>query len=128
MTLPVLRRTHEEHTPIAWRAPLGQPWPDFGELYDRMGRLSSEAFAGWDRVADGWRPAADVEEIDDAYLVEVELPGVKHKDVSVEFGSGKLAITGDVKERQRAGLLRSRTRRLGHFEYHLSLPADLSAR
>jgi HSP20 family protein len=126
MTLPVLRRNREESAPVSWRAPLGQPWSDFGELYERMGRLLSETFAGWDRVADGWRPAADVEETDDAYLVEVELPGLKQKDISVEFGSGELAITGEVKERQRAGLLRSRTRRIGHFEYRLSLPADVA--
>jgi HSP20 family protein len=126
MTLPVLRRNREESAPVSWRAPLGQPWSDFGELYERMGRLLSETFAGWDRVADGWRPAADVEETDDAYLVEVELPGLKQKDISVEFGSGELAITGEVKERQRVGLLRSRTRRIGHFEYRLSLPADVA--
>jgi len=30
MALPVLRRNREESTPVAWRAPLGQPWSDFG--------------------------------------------------------------------------------------------------
>jgi HSP20 family molecular chaperone IbpA len=33
----------------------------------------------------GWCPAADVEEIEDADLVELELPGVKQQDVSVEL-------------------------------------------
>lgn len=53
MALPVLRRNREESAPVAWRAPLGQPWSDFGELYERMGRLLSEAFAGSDRVVNG---------------------------------------------------------------------------
>ncbi len=33
----------------------------------------------------GWCPAADVEETEDADLVELELPGVKQQDVSVEL-------------------------------------------
>jgi hypothetical protein len=36
MALPVLRRNRVESAPVAWRAPLGQPWSDFGELYERM--------------------------------------------------------------------------------------------
>jgi HSP20 family protein len=90
-----------------------------------MGRLLSDAFAGLDRAAGGWRPAADVEETDDAYLIELELPGVKQGDISVELGGGELAVTGEVKERQRVGLLRSRTRRVGRFDYRVSLPADI---
>jgi HSP20 family protein len=125
MALPVLRRNRNiDSAPDSWRASQG-PWAEFGELYERMARLLSDAFAGLDRVAEGWRPAADVEETDDAYLVELELPGVKREDISVEFGSGELAVTGEVKERERVGLLRSRTRRVGRFDYRLQLPADI---
>ncbi|MDQ4103690.1 MAG: Hsp20/alpha crystallin family protein [Actinomycetota bacterium] len=125
MSLPVLRsRRDGDSAPASWRA-LEGPWAEFNELYERMGRLLSDAFTGLDRAAGGWRPAADVEETDDAYLVELELPGVKQGDISVELGGGELAVTGEVKERQRVGLLRSRTRRVGHFEYRLSLPTDI---
>jgi HSP20 family protein len=125
MALPVLRRSRDgDSAPVSWRA-LGDPWTEFGELYERMGRLISDAFAGLDRVAGGWRPAADVEETDDAYLVELELPGVRREDVTVEFGGGELAVTGEVKERERGGLLRSRTRRVGRFDYRLTLPTDI---
>jgi hypothetical protein len=34
MALPVLLRNREESAPVAWRAP-GQPWSDFGELYEQ---------------------------------------------------------------------------------------------
>jgi hypothetical protein len=34
-------------------------------------------------------PFADVEETDDAYLVDVELPGVKKKDISIEILNGR---------------------------------------
>ena len=125
MGLPVLRgRRDGDSAAASWRTQEA-PWAEFSELYERMGRLLSDAFTGVDRAADGWRPAADVEETDDAYLVELELPGVKQGDISVELGGGELAITGEVKERQRVGLLRSRTRRVGRFDYRISLPADI---
>jgi HSP20 family protein len=125
MGLPVLRGRRDGDSPVAsWRTQEA-PWAEFSELYERMGRLLSDAFTGLNQTAEGWRPAADVEETDDAYLVELELPGVKQGDISVELGGGELAITGEVKQRQRVGLLRSRTRRVGRFDYRISLPADI---
>ena len=125
MSLPVLRRSRGgDSAPASWRVQEG-PWAEFSELYEQMGKLLSDAFTGLDRAAGGWRPAADVEETDDAYLVELELPGVKQDDISVELSGGELAVTGEVKERQRVGLLRSRTRRIGRFDYRLSLPTDI---
>jgi HSP20 family protein len=41
----------------------------------------------------------------------------------VEVAGGELAVTGEVKERERVGFLRSRTRRIGRFDYRMSLPA-----
>jgi HSP20 family protein len=134
MVLPVLRRNHaveQQDQSTRGQTPTANhwsPWAEFTELHDRMGRLWSEAFGGAFGDADrpgGWRPAADVEETTEAYLVELELPGVERKDVSVEFGGGELAITGEVKERQRVGWLRTRTRPVGRFDYRVILPADV---
>jgi HSP20 family protein len=69
-----------------------------------------------------WSPLVDVEEQDDAYVVEAELPGVKREDVNIELVGNELAITGEVKEREHAGALRRRTRRYGRFSYRLTLP------
>jgi HSP20 family protein len=67
-------------------------------------------------------PAADVEETDDAYIIELELPGVKRDDVDVQFSAGRLIVTGERKEKERAGLLRRRTRKVGEFRYEIQLP------
>jgi HSP20 family protein len=37
----------------------------------------------------------------------------------------QLTITGERKERERVGILRRRTRRVGRFEYDIQLPGDL---
>jgi HSP20 family protein len=150
MALPVLRRNHlrrisRDHSRQAdaverrdrsvrepGSAVLRSPWNELADLHVQMGRLLSETFG--ERIADvfredaregGWRPAADVEETAEAYLVELEVPGVEREDVSVEFGGGELAVSGEVKERERVGFLRSRTRPVGRFDYRVSLPADV---
>lgn len=127
MALPVLRRSRGDQAPASWRgSEHGSPWAEFNELYEQMGRLLSEVWgSGADRDGGGWRPAVDVEETADAYLVELELPGVKQEDLSVQLGGGELAVTGEVKERERKGFLRTQTRRVGRFDYRVSLPADI---
>src|SRR4051812_36297000 len=144
MALPVLRRNRasrgdhtvekaEQHDRVAQSSgpSVGRwsPWAEFTELHEQMGRLLSETFGGAfpdpDRAGSGWRPAVDVEETDEAYLVELELPGVKRDDVSVEFGGGELAVTGEVKQKERIGFLRTRTRPVGRFDYRVSLPAEV---
>jgi HSP20 family protein len=119
MTLPVLRASQ----PAArW-----DPFAEFEDLYDRMGRLMGTAFDGPAREAAAlaWAPLADVSETEDAYLVEAELPGVKRDQVSVEVSGGDLVISGEVTGRQREGLLRRSTRRYGRFEYRVMLPGDV---
>ena len=74
---------------------------------------------------DGFTPRADVEETDDAYVIEVEVPGVNKKDIDVSVAGRRLTITGEHKERDRVGILRRRTRRVGRFEYDIQLPGDV---
>jgi HSP20 family protein len=66
----------------------------------------------------------DIEETEDAWVVEAELPGVKKKDVNVEMRGPELIISGEVKERERKGILRRRTRRTGRFDYRVMLPGE----
>jgi HSP20 family protein len=73
----------------------------------------------------GWVPLADVSETDDAYLVEVDLPGVKSKDINIEVVGNELRITGDVRQTERKGLLRRKQRRVGEFEFRITLPHEV---
>ena len=69
-----------------------------------------------------WVPMADIEETDDAWVIEAEVPGVDRKDVNVEMHDSELTISGEIKEKERKGKLRRRTRRVGQFEYRVTLP------
>jgi HSP20 family protein len=47
---------------------------------------------------------------------------VRREDVDVELNGDELVVTGEVKERKREGLFRRRTRRVGKFEFRVTLP------
>ena len=118
MTLPVRRA---DGTPTMWR-----PFRGFEDIYSEFDRLV-QSLVGGAGSDGGWLPAADVSETDASYVVEIELPGVRRKDVDVELDGNELVVTGEVKETKREGLRRRRTRRVGDFEYRVTLPGDLKA-
>jgi HSP20 family protein len=77
-----------------------------------------------DRLDGLWSPVADLEETETSYIVEVELPGAKKDDVTVEFRDGELAISGEIREREYTGRIRWKTRRSGRFDYLVTMPGD----
>jgi HSP20 family protein len=121
MTLPTRRSVGQ--------ADRWNPLRDFEDFYQQVDRLAQSALGqpALGTAQDGrpWLPAGDVSETDDAYLVEIELPGVRREDVDIELYGHELVITGELKERERKGLLRRRTRRVGQFEYRVTLPGDI---
>ena len=101
------------------------PFQELEELHARIGQLMESSWPGTsDRPGGIWSPLVDIEETDDAWLVEAELPGVKQDDVDVEVSDSELAISGELKERERKGILRRRTRRTGRFDYRVTLPGQ----
>lgn len=121
MTLPVRRtRTNDLDR-------FGSQWDPFEELKTVSQQLSELIDRPWWPVSgNGFVPAADLEETDDAFLVEIELPGVKRDDIDVELTGRRLTVRGERKERERVGVLRRRTRRVGQFHYEVTLPDEVS--
>jgi len=113
--------------------PAPAPAPAAG--FDPMGELErlNRQLAGYldlwrqnSSLLDGlFRPPADVEETDDAYIVDIELPGVAKQDLDIEIAGRRLTVRGERKEKERVGMLRRRERSLGHFQYEVTLPGDV---
>ncbi|MER6503288.1 Hsp20/alpha crystallin family protein [Streptomyces sp. NPDC001455] len=124
MTLPARHRPGsllERSFPgLGWNEPAAA---EFDELFERMNQLLGSAASAPAALA--WSPAADVRDTDDAYVIEAELPGIRRDDIDIEISGRELRITGDLKEREREGVLRRSTRRTGHFEYRAHLPSDV---
>jgi HSP20 family protein len=109
----------QAYTPQGW-----EPFHEMERFNDQFQRLIESVWPqeGPGTNAGSWIPTADVEETDDAWIVEAELPSVKRDDINVELRDSELVITGEIKEKERKGVLRRRTRRTGEFEYRLTLP------
>src|SRR5918999_3185707 len=83
----------------------GEPLSEFEQMTERMRRMLDQTFGGFawgpPTEAGGWSPLVDIEEQDDAYVLEAELPGVKREDVNIEVVGNELQITGEIKEKER---------------------------
>jgi HSP20 family protein len=116
MALPVPTRPR----PADRRSPV----PELDDLYDRFASLWESGLGG---AVDRWVPLADLEETDDSWTVELELPGVAGDDVDVELDDRMLTVSGELQEKKRTGILHRRTRRTGRFQYAVTLPGDVDA-
>ena len=116
MTLPV---RSPSRSAARW-----DPLRELDELYERMNTLWQSGLGGG---LDHWSPLADVEETDDAYTVELDLPGVAREDVDIQLDDRRLTVSGDIQEKERTGILHRRTRRVGRFHYSVTLPGDVDA-
>ena len=100
---------------------------DFRDFDAQFESLVQQVFGPASSPAErAWRPATAVSETESAYVVELEVPGVKREDLTIEVEDGRLAVAGELKETEN-GTLRSRTRRTGRFEYRTRLPRGVDA-
>lgn len=117
-------RSRDRRTEIARRDPLAE--------LDRLNRELSGFLDSWrslpgvPSLLDGaFTPLADVEETHDAYVLEIELPGVKRDDIDIEVAGRRLRVQGEREEKERVGFLRSRERTVGRFSYEVTLPGHV---
>jgi HSP20 family protein len=101
------------------------PLNELGQLNERMRQMLEQTFGGLIDEPVGWIPAVDIEEQEDAFVVEAEVPGVKREDVNIEVSGNELTISGEIKVREREGIIRRRTRRVGRFEFRVVLPSEV---
>ena len=85
-------------------------------------RMMDELLRGWNaNQATGFSPPLDVRETDDAYLVLVDLPGVKVDEVTLEVSDRVLSISGS-RAAVETGDVQLSERPFGSFVRTLTLP------
>jgi HSP20 family protein len=104
-------------------------WDPFEDL-EHLQQQLAQVFSGFPRMPGmgmdtEFAPLADVEETDDAYIVELELAGVNKDDIDIELSGRRLSVSGERKEKERQGRVRRRTRTVGRFRYEIAFPADV---
>jgi len=74
-------------------------------------------------------PTVNTREADDAYYVEVDLPGIKKEDISIDVDENVLTVSGErkVSEEQKEENYYKVESRFGRFERSFTLPEDVDA-
>jgi HSP20 family protein len=93
------------------------PWNTrLGQLFDNM----------WHAAAhEGLAPGAELEETDEGFTLEMDLPGLAKDDITIDVLGRRMAVRGTRKEKERSGVMRHSTRVTGSFAYEVILPADV---
>jgi HSP20 family protein len=66
------------------------PWDPTRDLLTMQERLESL----FGQAQPGWVPPADLCELDDRYVLSIELPGLQRSDVTLDFRDGMLLLRG----------------------------------
>lgn len=76
--------------------------------------------------SDAWRPPMDLQATDDAYIVRIDLPGVRREDIEAVAEEGVLHVRGRVEMPEHLAQARPlrRERLLGRFARSVRLPSD----
>ncbi|MGY4771258.1 Hsp20/alpha crystallin family protein [Kribbella sp. CWNU-51] len=106
-----------------------EPFAHFEDIHRRMNQLMHQLAttgpAATHSVADSvawWSPTVDVEETDDEFLVEVDLPGATTGDVVLEWNDRSLTVHGQIPAREHTGVLHQHTRHAGPLHHTIDLP------
>ncbi|MFD8415201.1 MULTISPECIES: Hsp20/alpha crystallin family protein [unclassified Streptomyces] len=96
-------------------APLG----DLDRVREQTGRFLERA-APPGTGGGTWLPASEEDERDGSFVLKLELPGYPADSIDIEVEDGRLTVTGDLPEEDRARVL---SRRQGRFVFRTGLPA-----
>jgi len=79
------------------------------------------------RNRDGYYPAVNIEENEDAYRVSIELPGMEKKDIKISFQDDVLTISGEKKDQKEENDRNYHyfERRFGKFERSFRIHTDV---
>ena len=104
------------------------PFQDLLAIQDEMNQVFGRARQGGQggRV---WAPALDISERNDAYVVTVEVPGVKADDLDITLEDGLLTIQGERQFTSESSEQQYHRveRRYGSFRRSITLPSQVRA-
>ena len=97
-------------------------WGELGPWASRMQDLMEQVWSSGMDVGD-FAPGGELRESDDAFTLELDVPGVDKKDITIDFSGRRLSVRGTkTTEKEGQGTLRHTTRTSGSFAYEAVLP------
>lgn len=103
----------------------------FASLHEEVNQLINEFFDGHNGgdLPTVLSPSIDLSETDDAYLLQMDLPGVDARDIDIELRANSVTVCGERKaEEEQEGRSFHRTeRQWGRFCRTIQLPGDVES-
>ena len=106
------------------------PWNDMLSLREAMSQLMAESYVRPDAArGQGFVPALDVSETQDAFLVEAAVPGLKPEDLEITVENSVRTIKGETRQENTAKErdFHRIERRFGSFQRTIGLPKSVQA-
>jgi len=114
-----------------------EPWSLFDRFQEELNRLTRNDYFGRgdidsdnsNIVTSHWRPAVDIKEEENRFVIQADIPGVDPKDIEVTMENGVLTLKGERssdKEESHEGYTRVERVR-GTFYRRFSLPDTANA-
>lgn len=101
-------------------------WPAMWNMEDEVNRMFEQFGQSFQGAVQGrFAPAMDIQETEDAYIVEADVPGLKKDEVHIEVADNVLTIKGERKseQEQKEKNFHRVERSFGSFARSVALPA-----
>jgi len=100
-----------------------EPWPAIDLLQRDLHRTAPRAATA------GWKPAVDIIEEKDRFLLRADVPGVNAADIDVSMDAGVLTISGErlAEERGEDTDVQRTERSTGRFSRRFTMPETADA-
>lgn len=79
--------------------------------------------------SNGWSPATEIIDEEKAFILSMDIPGIRKEDLDIEVKENKLYVSGERKQQERdekSGVMRSE-KRYGKFSRAFTLPQNVNA-
>jgi len=103
------------------------PFAELEAIREQFNRVLNQATQSEVKNDIAFIPVVNTREADDAYYIEVELPGVKKEDINIDVNEDTLTISGErkIKEEHKDDTFYKVESVYGKFERSFSLPEDV---
>ena len=96
------------------------PWAGLAPWSSQLQALMRELWPST-MIASDFSPGGELHETDEAFILELDLPGVDKEEVSIGISDRRISVSGTKRVTERKGVLRHSTRVTGSFAFEAVL-------
>ena len=96
------------------------PWLTLAPWSSQLQGLMQELWPS-SLPASDFSPGGELHETDDAFILELDLPGVDKKEINIDISGRRVSVRGTKSVKERTGVLRHSTRVAGSFAFEAVL-------